>query len=261
VATSRRALGVFGAQGDFRSQRDDELEASEELLLRGAWRQNPKLEWQAELGAASYRLRSAGVAEDQAGLGDAIARARYLLSRESLPHEPVPLPALSLAGLLRAPLGHLASSGSASFGSGGVQLGLGAWEAGVGLDATRSWDGGRALWLGVEAGYRFADHSTGRSRQLGPRLELAAAGALPVNDWLSAHLALSGRWTANVTRAGQELAGTGERLVTVATSLMARPGQNGIRSSVGFSLEPPVAGLSRNVVSSAALSVSLGYAP
>jgi hypothetical protein len=259
VASSRRALGVFDAHGDFRAQSSGELEASEELLLRSAFRQTAALEWQAELGAASYRFRAPRVVIDEAGVGDVIARARYLLRREDPDHLRWALPALSLSALVRAPTGRLASNGSPSFGSGGAQLGLGAWEAGAGLDASKTWNGNRTVWVGVEGAYRFPDETWGRQRYLGPRLDLIAAGMVEVTEWLTAHLALSARFTADVTRAGQELDGSGERLVSVAASLTAQPAPRGFRSSLSLSIDPPLPRLSRNVVSAAALSVSVGW--
>jgi hypothetical protein len=254
--SSRRSLGQFDAHGKLRRLAATELEASEELLLRLALRAPRALEWQAELGAASYRFHTQSFAEQRRGLGDAALSGRYQLLEESMPHEP-PWPALSVTGLLRAPLGAVASQQS-SFGSGGVQLGLGTWELGGGVELQRSL-GQVGLWWSAEFAYRLADQALGRPRKLGPRADLLFGTNLPLADWLSASASLAARFVGDVSLSGHTLEGTGERLLSVAGALSARDTARGFRSSVGLSLDPPFEGLSKNTTATWALNATLGF--
>jgi hypothetical protein len=253
--SSRRSLGQFDAHGKLRMLAATELEASEELLLRFALRAPRALEWQAELGAASYRFHTQSFAEQRRGLGDAALWGRYLLVEESMPHEP-PWPALSVAGLLRAPLGAVASRQS-SFGSGGVQLGLGTWELGGGVELQRSL-GQVGVWWSVEFAYRLADQALGRPRKLGPRADVLFGANLELADWLSASASLAARFVGDVRLSGRTLEGTGERLVSTAGALSVKASDRGFRSSIGLSLDPPFEGLSKNTTAAWALTATLG---
>jgi len=257
--TSRRALGVFDAHGDFRPLERDESQTAEELLLRAAWRLDPRFEAQAELGAARYAFHSGAFHELQTGLGDAIARARYRLVDEAMPHAAVPLPALALDVLVRAPLGALVSSRSGGFGSGGAQLGLGTWEAGAGLIASRSLGSSWAMWLSVEAGYRFPDRRLGDDRHLGPRLDAAVGLRRSLVTWMSVVGAVAGRVSGDASSSGMRLEGSGERLVSLVLGLNARPPHSGgLLTGLSVSVDPPLSALSRNVVASTAVVTSIG---
>lgn len=259
LASSRRAQGAFDVSGAFHALGDGELQASEELLLRGALRAPERLEWQLELGASSYRFRTQRVFDDQVGLGDAQLRARYALRREGMPHESLRWPALSAAAFVRAPLGAMTTSRPSSFGSGGAQLGLGAWELGAACDVSRTVLFPELVpFASLEVGYRLPDDSLGRDRQLGPRLSLALGARFEAAPWLSASLAVAGRFVDDVRLSGRALDGTAERLVSVAAALGASDAATGFRSSLGLSVDPPLRGLSLNAVATTALSVSLG---
>ncbi|HEY6080246.1 MAG TPA: hypothetical protein VIW29_15640 [Polyangiaceae bacterium] len=259
VMTTRSAYGVFDAQGNYRKSDSDETETAQELLLRAALRWPRRLEWLAELGYASYRLHAGQVSQEQRGVGDLIVRARYQLLDESMPHEPLPLPAVAASMLLRAPLG-LASVGAAhGFGSGGAQLGLGAWELGIGLDAARSLSGALGVLVAGELGYRFEDHTLGRARQLGLRAEgLLGLRASPL-DWLSGLVAVRARSSGDATFSGRRLPGTGERLVSVVVGASVDDTASGLRSSLTLSLDPPWSGLSAGSSAQVALGVAVGW--
>ncbi len=258
VASTRRALGNFDVRGRFHALSANESETAEELLLRIGLRQPTQLEWQAELGAASYRFHTALLSERQTGLGDAILRARYEVRNEEMPHHSVRLPAVSVGALVRVPLGAIASSASSGFGSGDAQLGLGAWELGAGFDVSHSILRKVDLWLGSELAYRLPDDALGRSRQLGPRWDLAVGGRFGLLAWLSANLALESRLTGDVTLAGRKLDGTSARLLTVVVGAAARDERTGFRSSFSISLAPPIDGLSAGATSATALGFSVG---
>lgn len=258
VATSRRALGRFDALGRYRALGDREGEWSEELLLRAGMRLPRRVEWLAELGYSSYHLHAPGFIEQQTGPGDALLRARFAAFDEGMPHERVRLPGLVLSAMVRAPLGAAASDGSESFGSGGAQRGLGAWEVGAGLELKRSlWP---ALELGLmgEAAYRFEDHALGAPRRLGPRLDAALGARLLPLDWLTGTLALRLRTIGDVEYAGRSLEGTSERLGSVVLGASVFDPRSRLRSSVTFSVDPPLARLSKGSTAAAALGVSLG---
>jgi hypothetical protein len=261
VATSRRGLGRFDAYGDYRALDADEHETSEELLLRLGYRPMPALEAQLELGAASYRLHAGRFDERIDGVGDALLRGRYTLRQESMPHESLRLPALALSALVRAPLGSLAEGRSPGFGSGGAQLGLGTWEAGGGIDASRSLGADLSLLAAVELAYRFEDHVLGDARKLGPRADLTVGARLFPNDWLSGSLALRARFTGDVSLAGRRLSGTAERLGTAVVGVGMLDRGSGLRSALTLSVDPPwdFLGLSAGATSTAALACSLGY--
>ena len=258
VASSRRALGSFDAFGHYRPLVAAEGESSEEMLLRAGLRLPQRLEWLGELGYASYRFHAPGVVERQGGVGDAILHARYVALEQGMPHQGGLL-GLGVSGLVRAPLGSLASERSSSFGSGGAQLGLGAWEAGAGLELERRLWPKLELTLGGEAAYRFEDHVLGSSRRLGPRADVVLALRSSPSAWLSASVAVRARFTADVTFAGRRLDGTRERLGSLVLGATIFEPASRLRSSVTFSVDPPVAAFSVGSTAAAALSVALGY--
>lgn len=265
VATSRRALGQFDAFGQYNALGAAEGEASEELLLRVGLRAPRRVEWLGELGYASYRFHAPRRFEQRAGLGDALLRARVTLREEGMPHESRWLPAFALSGLLRAPLGVLAQNRTASFGSGGAQLGLGAWELGVGFDASRSLVPKLELLLGAEGAYRFDDHVLGRARRLGPRLDATLGARVSPSAWLATSLALRARMTADAAlgdRAGgaaRRLEGTAERLWSIVLGASVYERKSQLRSSLSLSVDPPLGSFSVGSTAATALSVGLGY--
>jgi hypothetical protein len=261
VATSRHALGRFDAFGHYSALGATEGEAAEELLLRAGLRLPQRVEWLGELGYAAYRFHAPGLQRERAGIGDALLHVRVKLRDEGMPHESRWLPALAVAGLLRAPLGTIADRHDTSFGSGGAQLGLGAWELGAGLEARRTLIPKLELLLGTEAAFRFEDHVLGpsRARQLGPRADVSlGARALP-SDWFAATVALRARFSGDVTLDERRLAGTGERLWSVVLGAAFFERSSRLRSSVTLSLDPPVQSFSVGSTAAAALSVALGY--
>jgi len=267
VATSRHALGHFDAFGRYSPLENTEGETSEELLLRAGLRLPRRAEWLGELGYASYRFHAPGRVEERTGVGDALLRTRLTLLDEPMPHESAWLPALAVSGLLRAPLGALARNRTTSFGSGGAQLGLGAWELGAGLDASRSLLPKLELFLGVESAYRFEDHVLGRARRLGPRLDATLGARVSPVAWFAGSLALRARVTGDVTLGeasggpGRRLAGTGERLWSVVLGASAFERKSRLRSSLTLSVDPPLraGGFSVGSTAAAAVSVGLGY--
>lgn len=261
VATSRHALGRFDAFGHYSALGAAEAEAAEELLLRAGLRLPQRVEWLGELGYANYRFHAPGTALERAGIGDALLHVRVKLRDEGMPHESRWLPAVAVSGLLRAPLGSIADRHNTSFGSGGAQLGLGAWELGAGLEARRSLLPKLELLLGAEAAFRFEDHVLGRARtrQLGPRADVSlGARALP-SDWFAATVALRARFSGDVTLDERRLPGTGERLWSVVLGGAFYDRSSKLRSSLTLSLDPPISSLSVGSTAAAALSVALGY--
>lgn len=259
LATSRRTLGRFDARGHYRALEGDEAETSEELLVRLALRLPRRLEWLGEIGYASYRLRATRVVEQQEGIGDVVVRARYTLWDESMPHEVPRWPALALSGLLRAPLGSLGQGRSSGFGSGGAELGLGAWEVGAGVDLSRAEWQRVDLFLGAEVAYRFEDRALSVSRQLGHRADAWLGARLRPADVLSTSLALRIRTTGNVEYDGVVLSGTGQRLLTLLLGINFFEATGGFRSSATLSLDPPLPRVSMGTPAAVALGVSLGY--
>lgn len=265
VATSRHALGHFDAFGQYHALGPADGEASEELLLRAGLRLPRRVEWLGELGYASYRFHTMSRVEAHTGVGDALLRARWTVRDEGMPHESPWLPSLSLASLLRAPLGALADNRSAGFGSGGAQLGLGAWELGAGFDATRSLVPELQLMLGAEGAYRFEDHVLGRARRLGPRLDATVGARLMPSAWLAATFALRARFTADVALSNgdgnglQRLPGTAERLWSLVVGAAVYDRNSKLRSSLTLSWDPPVGSFSVGTTAAAALSVALAY--
>jgi hypothetical protein len=261
VATSRHALGRFDAFGNYSALGRREGETSEELLLRAGLRLPRRVEWLGELGYAAYRFHAPSLVERRTGIGDALLRVRVRVRDEDMPHEPLRLPALWLSALVRAPLGVLAQSRTSSFGSGGAQLGLGAWELGFGAEAKRAILPRLDALLGVEGAYRFEDHvlGPGRSRQLGPRADVALGARVLPSDWLVASAALRLRMTGDVTLAERRLAGTAERLWSIVVGAAIYERSSKLRSSITLSVDPPVGSLSVGSTAAAALSVALGY--
>jgi hypothetical protein len=261
VGSSRHALGRFDAQGEYHALAENEAETSEELLLRAGARVTPRWEWLAELGAASYRLHAGRVVVREDGLGDGTLRSRYELWDEAMPHEPAPWPALALAALLRAPLASGASGRTRSFGSGGAQLGLGAWELGAGFDLSRSLPGALPLSLGlaVEAAYRFEDRALGVARRLGPRLDSSLYARAEASRVWSATVGLRLRAAGDVTYAGEELPGTGERLLSLLWGAGFFDAASGLRTSLTVALDPPLEVFSSSATAAAALGVTLAY--
>lgn len=263
VATSRHALGRFDAFGHFGALSTLETEASEELLLRVGLRLPRRVEWVAELGYAAYRFHAPGLAERRAGVGDALLHLRVSVHDEDMPHARLRLPALWLSGLLRAPLGAIAQSGSSGFGSGGAQLGLGAWELGAGAEAKRGVLPHLDLLLGAEAAYRFEDHALGperaQARRLGARADLALGVRVLPMAWLAGNLALRLRMTSDVTLADRRLPGTAERLWSVVAGAAVYERATKLRSSITVSIDPPLGSFSVGSTAAAALSVALGY--
>ncbi|HXK18736.1 MAG TPA: hypothetical protein VNG33_13085 [Polyangiaceae bacterium] len=258
VATSRRALGRFDALGRYSALDRAEGEASEELLLRAGLRLPQRVEWLGELGYASYRLHAPGFVEQQAGIGDAILHARYALLDQGMPHAER-LVGLGLSALVRAPLGNLAAGRESSFGSGGAQLGLGAWEVGAGLELKRAVLPELELLLGGEAAYRFADHVLEVERKLGPRADVALGAKVLPSAWLSTSLSLRARFTGDVALSGRRLDGTAERLWSVVAGAAVFERRSRLRSSLTLSVDPPLGALSQGSTAAAALSVALGY--
>ena len=263
VATSRHALGRFDAFGHYSTLGGLEAEASEELLLRVGLRLPRRVEWLAELGYAAYRFHSPWLVERRAGVGDALLHLRVSVHDEDMPHVSLRLPALWLSGLLRAPLGAIAQSGSSGFGSGGAQLGLGAWEAGAGLEAKRGILPHLELLLGAEGAYRFEDHALGperaQARRLGPRADVAVGVRVLPMQWLAGSLALRLRMTSDVTLAAQRLPGTAERLWSVVVGAAVYERATRLRSSITLSVDPPLDSFSVGSTAAAALGVALGY--
>jgi hypothetical protein len=257
VATSRRALGRFDALGHYRALGDGEGEWSEELLLRAGLRLPRRFEWLGELGYARYRLHAPGFVERQNGIGDALLRARYAAVDEGMPHQAFPMPAIAVGALLRAPLGAATNSGATSFGSGGAQRGLGAWELGAGADLKRSLLPALELGLSAEAAYRFEDHALGSARRLGPRVEGALGVRLLPLDWLASTLAIRLRTVGDVSLSGRSLDGTSERLWSFVAGAAVFDRGSRLRSSITLSYDPPLGALSKGSTSAAALGVSL----
>jgi hypothetical protein len=256
VATARRTQGRYDALSRYSPLAAGESEWSEELLARGALRLPEPVEWSGELGFAWYHFDAPGIHEERAGVGDALLRARTRVLDESMPHESF-RPSLSLSALVRAPLGSLSREQSAGYGSGGVQLGLGAWELGAGFDTSRSVSPSLSLGLAGEVAYRFADDAWGRARRLGPRIDASASAVLTLTDWLSAASSLRLRLVGDVTLSGQKLPGTGERLCTLAGSaLFALPSAR-LRSALTLAVEPPWSRLSMGGAAAVALSFGL----
>lgn len=258
VATSRQALGRFDALGRYAALGPRERETSEELLLRVGFRLPSRFEWLGELGYSSYRFHAARMAEQQSGIGDALLRARYRAFDEAMPHASFPFPALSFTALLRAPLGALAKDRAGSFGSGGAQRGLGAWEVGGGLELMRAVVPRLQVSLVGEGAYRFEDHVLGTARRLGPRFDATLGSRARVSSWLSASLALRLRVTSDVSLAGRTLDGTAERLLSVMVGASVVDEPSRFRSAITLILDPPVSGVSRGATSALALGVSLG---
>lgn len=256
VASARRTHGRYDALSRYSPLGAGESEWSEELLGRVALRLPEPVEWSSELGFAWYHFDAAGVHEQRAGVGDALLRARARVLDESMPHERF-RPSLSLSALLRAPLGALSQRRSAGYGSGGVQLGLGAWEVGAGFDTSRSLTPLLSLGLAAEAAYRFSDDALGRSRRLGPRLDASLSAVLALTDWVSAASSLRLRLVGDVTLGGQTLPGTGERLWTLAGSALLAPPVARWRSAVTFALEPPWSRFSKGAAAAVACSFGL----
>jgi hypothetical protein len=162
---------------------------------------------------------------------------------------------------VRAPIGVLSASRGTSYGSGGAQLGLGAWELGGGAEAKRSLSELLEVLLGAEAAYRFEDHVLGaaRARRLGPRADVALGlRALPA-DWLSTSVAFRLRLTGDVTLGGRRLDGTSERWWTLVLGVGLFDRATRLRSSVTLSIDPPLGGFARGAAAAGALSVGLGY--
>ena len=263
VATSRHALGRFDAFGHYSALGALETETSEELLLRIGLRLPRRVEWLAELGYAAYRFHAPGLVERRTGVGDALLHLRVRVHDEDMPHVSVRLPALWLSALLRAPLGAIAQSGSSGFGSGGAQLGLGAWELGAGVEAKRGVLPHLDLLLGAEAAYRFQDHALGpepaQARRLGARADAALGVRVLPMAWLAGNLALRLRMTPDVTLADRRLPGTAERLWSVVAGAAFDERTIKLRSSITFSIDPPLGSFSVGSTAAAALSVALGY--
>lgn len=259
VATSRHALGRFDAFGEYSALGRLEAEASEELLLRAGLRLPRRIEWLGELGYAAYRFHAPGLVEGRTGIGDALLRVRVSVRDEDMPHATIRLPALWLSALVRAPLGVLAQSRTSSFGSGGAQLGLGAWELGASVEAKRAILPRFDLLLAGEGAYRFQDNVLGRTRQLGPRADLALGARVLPSDWLATSVALRLRVTGEVTLAERRLAGTAERLCSIVVGAAVYERSSRLRSSITLSLDPPLGSLSVSSTAAAALSVALGY--
>ena len=257
VAITRRALGRFDALGRYRPLGRDEGEWSQELLLRAGLRLPQRLEWVGELGYARYRLHAPGFIERQAGIGDALLRARYSAIDEAMPHQPLPLPAVAISVLLRAPLGTAASSGTTSFGSGGAQRGLGAWELGAGAELKRSLLPVLELALAGEAAYRFEDHALGSARQLGPRVEATLGARVLPLDWLASSLAVRLRTVGDVQLAGRSLEGTSERLWSFVLGAAVYDRGTRFRGAITLSVDPPLGALSRGSTATTSLGVSL----
>ena len=258
VAVSRRALGRFDGFARYAALGSHEHEASEELLLRAGFRWPRRWEWLGELGYSDYRFHAPFVSERQSGLGDAQLHARYRAVEESMPHESWPRPALSFSALLRAPVGALAAQRGGSFGSGGAERGLGAWELGGGLELMRSVLPTLTLTLGGEAAYRFEDHVLGEPRRLGPRLDSALGVRALAAPWLSTSLAVRFRMTGDVSFAGRALDGTGERLWSLVMGAGVFERGSRFRSAFTFSVDPPISGLSAGSTATVSLAASLG---
>lgn len=259
LATSRHALGRFDAFGRYSRLGEAEREASEELLLRVGLRWPQRVEWLGELGYAAYRLHAPGLVEQTSGMGDALLHARVRLRDEGMPHENPWLPAVTATALVRAPLGVMAAHRTTSFGSGGAQLGLGAWELGLGAEAKRSLVPSFELLLAGELAYRFQDHVLGSPRRLGPRADLGLGARLLPNAWFSMSAALRARLTGEVTIGGRALAGSAERLCSFVVGAAVYEPRSRLRSSVTLSVDPPWSSLSIGSTAAAALSVALGY--
>jgi hypothetical protein len=257
LATSRRALGRFDALGRYSALGSAEGEWSEELLLRAGLRVPRRLEWLTELGYSRYRLHTTSFVERQNGIGDALLRVRYSAFDEGMPHEAFPAPAVLFSALLRAPLGAAANNGAASFGSGGAQRGLGAWELGAGIELKRSLLPTLELGLVGEAAYRFQDHALGPARRLGPRVEAALGARVLPLDWFSSTLAVRLRTVGDVSLAGRSLEGTAERLWSIVLGAAVYDRGSRLRSSVTLSVDPPLGTLSKGSTAAAALGVSL----
>lgn len=259
VGSSRRALGRFDVSGDYRALPDDEVETSEELLLRVAARAPERLEWLADLGFASYRFHAGSFSERERGVGDLLLRGRYTLREEAMPHQEPRWPSLAATALLRAPLGALAQSRSSGFGSGGAQLGLGAWEAGLGLDLARSELGMLDWFISTEAAYRFEDSALGRARQLGPRADAWLGARVRAERLWATSLALRARFTGSVKLDGRALEGTRERLLSLVWGISFQKPASGFRSSATITWDPPLPRLSASSTSAVALGLALGY--
>jgi hypothetical protein len=258
VASARRSQGRFDALGRYSPLGSQDSEWSEELLARAALRWLERFESSAELGFASYHFAAAGISEERAGVGDALFRTRALILEENMPHQSL-RPALGFSLLLRAPLGELSRRSGQSYGSGGVQLGLGAWETGAGFDVAHGVGPWLTLGLAAEAAYRFDDHALARSRKLGPRAEASLSAALVASELLTLALSTRLRRIGDVTLDEKRLPGTAERAWTLAASALLAAPRTRLRASITAAVDPPVTFVAMGSAAAVALSVGLTY--
>jgi hypothetical protein len=95
---------------------------------------------------------------------------------------------------------------------------------------------------------------------LGPRWDATLGARFEPLPWLGATLAVSSRVTGDVMLGARKLAGTGERLLSLALGAGVYDAHTGLRSSVTWSVDPPVGEFSRATAATSALSVALGFA-
>ncbi|HVJ19718.1 MAG TPA: hypothetical protein VM686_30065 [Polyangiaceae bacterium] len=254
VGVSELGHGVWDGDGEYHVLGAGERFSRETLGLTLALRVHP--DWEVSIGGelVSARVTTPSFADENSGMGDVHARARWDFADEPMPHEDdFPWPAAALIGSLGAATAEAGPNRAAS-------TGLGTSESAVALELVRSLPGAWQLEALGELGVRAPDTTLGRERQLGPRalfvlgLSHALVPELRVGGYTSLTL------EADTSYDGEVAAGSGQRLWNLSLFLVHELESLNARASLTLEYAPPVDGISANAIGYTGVRAAFSFA-
>lgn len=245
------AMGRANAHGDYRVFTAGEFDRRVGVSALVAFRPWSRLELSVAFDYLRESAREARSTWSLAGPGDTVARARFEWLDETPSYAPgVPLPALALTAAIRAPTAVANSATS---------LGLGTWEAAVGVALERSVSPRVRLGLAAEGALRGSDDSIGRSRRLGPRVSSQLTGWYWPVPQVACSLSSSLIWEGEASLGGAPQPGSGSRQLQASAGLVYRPPASSLRSGVAARYIAPLPGMTVNATASTTLELFLAY--
>jgi hypothetical protein len=244
--------GGFNAHGTYRPLGAHERDTTFDLTALAAIRAVERLELSSEVGYGRSSAVMGGRALTSSGLDDVVLRGRLEALDEApawLEHgSPVDL-ALTMGVLVpMAPFDPERPRG------------LGAWEVGAGVVASRSLSARTRLALSSEAALRLPDRSLGEQRALGPRVSTQLTlSHLVLPTWIASAFS-SLRWDGDSAIGGHSRPGSGMRVWQVGVGTTFNPNASAWRTSVAVRHAPQLSGISVNALATSTLELTLTYA-
>jgi hypothetical protein len=206
-------------------------------------------------GAGAAFFRASGVSQDNYGVLDTVARARFDLASHRWMDRVLPATWLTV----RAPTGNAPNATAGGTAAPIGAFGLGAWEFALGgevrLTALSRWE----PYVAVEGALRAPDNTFDVPRQLGPRVSARGGLAYAIAPTLSLGMLVEWNWEGAPALRGQPIANGWEHRTSVGLLLVSTSNE-GVRTSLAVASDLPIDGLGRNAEATFRLLFSVNFA-